>query len=485
MKIRLKFKEVIISILMCSLIAVTFKVTAQNQIIGSKSFVHLEKINTVWWIVDGDGNKFISKGMNHIGPSTRFASYNKEFWSQKFGENILENNRVNYKAKREIKNWMTEVAKDHKDYGFNTIAFHRPMTLDDAFFDELNLYYLGKIKTGHLHASRAKNNGGFPDVFSTVFKKHAEEVAKNYCSKHKTSKFLLGYTYDDLPSYSFEEYSHKIKYEGHKGGLLFHPWILDIINIEGITTGKKIWIDILKKHYKTPTEAAENYLLEITSWEELATISDWKKPKNEEKWQQDQTEMLKQIVGKWHQVNRNAILKYDPNHLILGDKISCHGQGHPDWVYQIVGKYVDVLLIQDYGFFKPLHVKKLERFYKLSGKPILNGDHSYGYTIPGKMTKSKGIQVESLKAIGEEYKTYLKGVMNLPFMIGWLNCGYLEQWKGSKTDNTRKQQTGLFDPYGNPRTEALNIVKEANKEASLWHEKAGKNEFEYSKRGRK
>lgn len=177
--------------------------------------------------------------------------------------------------------------------------------------------------------------------------------------------------------------------------------------------------------------------------------------------------MCAKLTHKWHQVNRDVILKYDPNHLILGDKISCHGKGHPDWVYQIVGKYVDVLLIQDYEFFKPSHVEKLERFYKLSGKPIINGDHSYGHTIPGKMTKSKGLQVESIEVIGEEYETYLKGIMNLPFMVGWLNCGYIEQWNGSETDPTGKQQTGLFDPYGNPRTEALDIIKKANNEASL------------------
>jgi hypothetical protein len=30
--------------------------------------------------------------------------------------------------------------------------------------------------------------------------------------------------------------------------------------------------------------------------------------------------------------------------------------------------------------------------------------------------------------------------MNLPFMLGWHNCGYLEQWTGGRLDNTGKQQ---------------------------------------------
>ena len=457
-------------------------IKAQDQIIGSKSYIHIEKINDVWWLVDADGEKFVSTGMNHLSSRIRFANYNKDFWIEKFGKKIYSNGKINQHAKTEIKAWMAQAVKDHQDFGFNTMAFHRDKYLPDEYFNELKIFYLGKIKTADVHARRVKNSGSkFPDVFSEEFKSHAEKVAKVYCSKHKESKYLIGYTYDDLPSYSFEEYNRKIKYEGHRGGLLFHPWVIDIINVEEQTIGKDLWISILKKHYKSSTEAAENYLLEINSWEDLASISDWKKPKNEEKWQRDQTEMLKQIVAKWHEVNRNSILKYDPNHLIFGDKVSCHGKGHPDWVFQVLGQYVDVLLIQDYEFFKPSHVKKMERYYIHSGKPVLNGDHSYGCTVP-EMRKAKGLPVESHSAMGEEYHTYLKGIMNMPFMVGWHNCGYLEQWQGSKTDATGKEQTGFFDPYGNPRTEALNHVKKANENAVTWHKHAGRRVFEYSQR---
>ena len=457
--------------------------TAPEDLVGNTGFVHIEKIDGNWWFVDADGEKFISTGMNHIQSNIRFSPHNKEFWAEKFGEDILVNGRYNPEAIPENKKWMEQVAKDHKDYGFNTIPFHRNLNLPDEYFEELEIYYLGKIKTGIIHSGRVKTlspGGRFPDVFSEAFAAHADKVAKEYCSRHRDNKYLVGYTYEDLPSYEYEVYMQKGAYEG-RTGFSYHPWVADIINKEGLTKGKQAWLGILKQHYSTPGEAAANYNVELESWEDISGVSSWPEPNDKTKWLADQAEMNKLILDAWHRINREVILKYDPNHLILGDKIFCHGKGHPDWVFKIVGKYVDVLLIQDYEMFRPSHVEKLKRFHELSGKPVLNGDASYAVTVK-EQRASKGLQVESHAAVGEEYSIYLKGIMNLPFMVGWHNCGYLEQWTGGKLDDTGKQQTGLFDPFGNPRMDALGPVKEANLQAIGWHKKAGQVEFEYSER---
>ena len=454
---------------------------AQDKIVGNKSFVHLEQTDNVWWLVDGEGNKFVSTGMNHIQSNIRFALYNKDFWAEKFGKDILLNGSFNPNAIPEVKNWMTQVAKDHKDYGFNTIPFHRNLNFPDTYFEDLGIFYLAKIKTGIIHAGRVKSqskNGKFPDVFSDKFCTRAEQVAKKYCSLHKDNKFLLGYTYEDLPAYEYNAY--KQQYRGNKD-FEYAPWVADIINNEGLTNGKKVWQKILKKHYSSAEEAAKNYGVEMKEWKDIASVSNWPEPVNKEKWLVDQKEMSRAVLDNWHRINREVILKYDPNHLILGDKIFCHGKGHPDWVFETVGKYVDVLLIQDYEMLKPSHVEELKRYHKLSGKPVLNGDASYAFTVKEQQA-SKGLQVESHAAVGEEYSTYLKGIMNLPFMVGWHNCGYLEQWTGGRLDDTGKQQTGLFDPFGKPRSDALDPIKEANLKAIEWHKNADETKIEYSKR---
>jgi hypothetical protein len=457
---------------------------AAEEIVGNEAFVHLEKIDGIWWLVDGKGEKFVSTGMNHIQSNIRFADYNKAFWAEKFGEDILLNGNFNPAAIPEVKNWMAAVSKDHKDYGFNTIPFHRALNIPDTYFEDLEIYYLGKIKTGIIHAGRVKwltKDGKFPDVFSDEFRKHADQVAKEYCSLHKDNKFLLGYSYEDLPAYEYQAHMQQNYWNRKPEGFLYHPWVADLINVNGMNKAKKVWLDILKKHYSSAEEAAQNYGVEMEEWDDIASISSWPEPLNKELWLADQEEMSKAILDTWHRINREVILKYDPNHLILGDKIFCHGKGHPDWVFETVGKYVDVLLIQDYEMLKASHIEELKRYHELSGKPVLNGDASYAYTVE-EQEASKGLQVESHEAVGEEYSIYLKGIMNLPFMVGWHNCGYLEQWTGGRLDDTGKQQTGLFDPFGKPRSEALDPIKQANLKAIEWHENATKAEYEYSNR---
>jgi hypothetical protein len=180
--------------------------------------------------------------------------------------------------------------------------------------------------------------------------------------------------------------------------------------------------------------------------------------------------------------HHDAIRKHDPNHLILGDKIQ-NARPQPDWVWEIVKEYVDVIVIQDYDFFTPEHERKLRHIYSVTGRPIINGDHSYGVLRPH-MHAVKGVKVDSAEAKGQEYATYLRGIMNLPFMLGWQTCGYLETWEGT-SDATGKQQTGYFDPFGQPIKEALSHVKAANGQAVQWHERAESLDDVYSDRRRR
>jgi len=83
--------------------------TAPEELVGNTGFVHIEKIDGNWWLVDAEGQKFISTGMNHIQSNIRFSPHNKEFWAQKFGEDILVNGRYNPKAIPENKKWLEQV----------------------------------------------------------------------------------------------------------------------------------------------------------------------------------------------------------------------------------------------------------------------------------------------------------------------------------------------------------------------------------------
>jgi len=446
-------------------------------ILGDTGFVHIVYEDETWWMQNGQGEKFVPTGMNHVASSIRFADYNKEFWLNEFGENILQSNGyVNWQSP-EVKNWMEQIDKDHKDYSFNTIAFHHPHWMPTEYFEELEIYYFGKPKLGEInHKYAYLYYDGFPDVFSQVWKEESDAYMQVYCAKHKDNKYFLGYTYNDLPDYGI----HAIRM--NRSGFFKHPWIMDIISKEGMTEGKKVWREVLKANYASPEEAGGMYGVELSAWEDIAGITKWEDPKIYADGIRDQDMMNKEITEAWLSTHYELIRKYDPDHLIYGDKIGWGymgpGWGQPDWIWDVVRKYVDVILVQSYDFYTPQHEEHLRGVYESTGKPVINGDHGYGFIRPN-MNDAKGIRVDSLEGMGLEYARYLKGVMNLPYMLGWQNCGYLETWSGN-SDNTGKEQSGFFDPFGNPITEVLTHVKAANENAVSWHMHAGELSCLYS-----
>ncbi|MCP4856868.1 MAG: hypothetical protein GY903_20490 [Fuerstiella sp.] len=450
------------------------------DLIGRKGFVHVERRDGIWFMVNADGVRFVPTGMNHVGHMHRFAPYNREFWLKQFGSDVFTSSgRIDWKGPG-VKRWLERIAKDHKDNGFNTLAFHHPLFMPTEYCNELELYYFGKMKMSHVNAKRAPKmspDGKYPDVFSPAWIQKLDTYTKNYTARHKDAKYLLGYSFEDLPAYTIHHLEKRITEFEH------HPWVIDIISKPGLTRGKQAWIDVLRQQYDSPAKAAEMYELsvsaEISDWDGFGEVTQWGLPKDSKQGFADQSMMNARIVEAYLKAHHDAIRRHDPNHLILGDMIQ-NQRPQPDWVWNIVRKYVDVIVIQDYDFFTPEHAEKLRHIHSITHKPIINGDHSYGVLRPN-MKAVKGVKVESAEAKGREYATYLRGVMKLPFVVGWQTCGYLETWEGT-ADATGKQQTGFFDPFGNPIREALLQAKAANEQAVHWHEQAGASDNVYSKR---
>ena len=340
---------------------------AERIVVGDPNFVHMEKGNGIWTFVNGEGEAFIPLGMNHVGPLQRFASYNRDYWAERIGGEILRGKHVSFRSPGARK-WLELVATDHKAWGFNILAFHHPHFLPTEYCNELGLYYFGKLRMSHVHARRAKRmskDKKFPDVFDPTWARQLDAFVARYTARHKDSQYLLGYSYDDLPAYTIHNLEKPIRRFEH------HPWIMDILSRPGETRGKNQWIEVLKGQYNSPADAAKMYGLEAGSWEELLRVDRWGVPANEKKGFADQALMNARIVKAYLKAHHDAIRKHDPHHLILGAKIQ-NAKAQPDWVWAIVREYVHVVLMQDYDFFTPPHEKKLAHIYEVTGKPILN-----------------------------------------------------------------------------------------------------------------
>lgn len=454
-------------------IVISDRAVAEPQVVGNPDFIHLENDKGLWWLVDPTGKRFITTGMNHVGEgSVLFNKVNKGWLTGKFGEDIKGSwGGLNPRAKNHA-GYADMVVKDFKDYAFNTIPFHAYST-PLHLYEKRKIYYVAKIKVENISLMQMNRARGdrFPDVYSTSFRDKLDSLAKKTCTPLRNAKYCLGYAYFDMPDLKRVRRWHRQKFPD--GGLVY-PWVQDMRELPATAAGKQEWMRILKRNHASAAEAAQVYAVNsIASWEDLAKVKSWPiKPNDVSQVQKDADDMLSSLAEKWYGLHHELIRKYDPNHLLLGDK---HDVGYdesvdmiPDGVLKAIAKHSDVLMIQYYSFYTKLHNATLRTLHRKTGLPIINGDHAYAFKT-SRHTKIKGLEVESLKAVGNEYRRYMKGTMeDHPYMLGWWHCGYIEQWAPAGTKQLG-QQCGFFSPFGEPNTELLLLVKEANESAEKWH----------------
>ena len=417
--------------------------------------------------------------MNHIGEGgVLFNQVNKGWLTGKFGDDIKGSwGGLNPRAKNHG-GYADMVVKDFKDYSFNTIPFHAYSTPLDLY-EKRGIYYVAKIKVQSISLMGMNRRKGdrFPDVFSENFRSKLDSLAKKTCTPLRDAKYCLGYAYFDMPDLKPARRWHRQMFPD--GGRVY-PWVQDIRELPADAAGKQEWMRILKRNYASAAEAAQVYAIDdVTSWDDLAEVTSWPiKPNNVGRVLKDADDMLTALAEEWYGLHRELIRKYDPNHLLLGDK---HDVGYdtsvdmvPDGVLDAIGKHCDVMMIQYYTFYTDQHNATLRELHQKTGLPIINGDHSYSFKTP-KHTKIKGLKVESFEAVANEYRRYMKGIMeDHPYMLGWWYCGYIEQWAPAGTQQLG-QQCGFFSPFGEPNSELLTVVKEANENASIWHGGASPN----------
>ena len=446
---------------------------AQPRVIGNPKFIHLQNNDGLWWLTDHTGKQFITTGMNHVGEGgVLFNEVNKGWLTGKFGADIKGSwGGLNPRAKNHG-GYADMVVKDFKDYSFNTIPFHAYST-PLHLYEERGIYYVAKIKVQSISLMQMNRAKGarFPDVFSESFRDKLDGLAKKTCEPLREAKYCLGYAYFDMPDLKSVRRWHRQMFPD--GGLVY-PWVQDMRELTAEAAGKQEWMRILKRNYESAAEAARVYAIDdIASWEDLAQITSWPiKPNDVPRVRKDADDMLTALAKKWYGLHHELIRKYDPNHLLLGDK---HDVGYdtsveriPNGVLDAIGKYCDVMMVQYYSFYTDQHNAALQELHGKTGLPIINGDHSYAFKTP-KHTKIKGLEVESFEGVANEYRRYMKGIMeDHPYMLGWWYCGYIEQWAPAGTKQLG-QQCGFFSPFGEPNKALLSVVKQANENASKWH----------------
>ena len=156
---------------------------------------------------------------------------------------------------------------------------------------------------------------------------------------------------------------------------------------------------------------------------------------------------LHQLAQRYYQTTHQAIRRYDPNHLIFGDRYEANAPIAPQ-VIEAALPYVDILSFQD--FRDP--VKHLDYWHQQTGRPVLLADAAKikWQTEPGEFTRNNG----------QWYTDTLTQLIENPGVIGFHLCGAYQRNKA--------RRYGLLDELENPDHENVSLITAANQKTNAW-----------------
>ncbi|MBN2182866.1 MAG: hypothetical protein JW715_13225 [Sedimentisphaerales bacterium] len=159
---------------------------------------------------------------------------------------------------------------------------------------------------------------------------------------------------------------------------------------------------------------------------------------------------------------KDAIKKYDPNHLILGMILAAN----PPAIIIEMNKRFDVTCINPYEYTPAGHIRKA---YELTGGPIMIGEYHFG--TPGNGLGSGLVPVIDLKERGVAYRYYIEQGASQPGFVGAFWFTWTDEPVLGRSDG-ENYNIGMIDSTGRAYPELVNAMIETHKR--LYNVHAGK-----------
>jgi len=340
-----------------------------------------------WWLLNPDGDVFLSMGVNHVSyqadhaPALGYSPYNRAV-AKKYGDE---------------ETWAKASVDRLRSWNFNTVgAWSSSSTFDK------DMAYTVIINIGGAAMRDAWLSGSFPDVFSEEFQRIADRVAERHCKPRAEDKWLLGYFTDNELRWAADWRSNKTLFD-------------DFLAMPKDASGKRKLVSFLTQKYDSDIAKFNGaWGTTFKGFDDLFQTSELEVGEDSLAIPSDKSDFLRLIARQYFKVTAQAIRKHDPNHLILG----CRFAGYaPDEVLEGMGEFVDVV---SYNIYSPLPpTDRLERIHRLTGKPVMITEYSFKAMDSGlPNTKGAGEPVETQQDRAEGYERFVTAALSLPYMVG-------------------------------------------------------------------
>ena len=409
-----------------------------------------------WWLVTPEGNAFFTFGVNHLYPDLFRQPFNKQAWQKKLGMKDLANNSQFYPA---LRDWFEETCQD---YGFNTVGVHNALRITNQ--PKPVLPYMQPIKfveTPHWKSDIPDEN--FVDIFAQTFSTHCNSLAKEFAEPLRNDPFLLGYSMTDCTLFTEEDLRERTDVIGgaRRGSRI--GWPRRLRNLGSEAPGKKAYVETVRELYQNNIEGFNStYATRFDSFDALASAADWRPDTdlsnaNETR---DNIVFLQACVAKYYETARDAIHRYDPNHLFFGDKLNANTDSL-DTVLPVTAQYTDALFYQMYARYE-VQAPGLDRWKKVADLPVVNGDSAFTM-VTETMPRPFGPVADSLAQRVEWTEEFFRAAFARPEFVGWHYCGLIDATNLIRRKQDR-QHSGLLDSFGEPYIELREALKQCAEE---------------------
>ncbi|MEM3424561.1 MAG: beta-galactosidase [Thermoproteota archaeon] len=399
---------------------------------NATGFFHVEKINGVWWLIDPEGNCFISKGVNHVSfnadysPSLGYSPYNKAVL-KKYGG---------------VEPWAKATVERLRSYGFNTIGAWSSRELY-----ELEIPYTVILDIA-ASAGSEWLSGSVVDYFSEKFEKVAEEVAEKMCAPRRDDPYLLGYFTDNELRWGPDWRSSKHLFD-------------DYLALEKDAPGKRMLVQYLREKYGSIGELNAKWGTGFSSFEDILNIYG---PPAGASLDSDRLGFLELVSKRYFKVCHDAIRKHDPNHLILGCRFAFRP---PDEVLKGCIGHVDVVSVNNYGWEPPL--EDLRAINRLTGLPVMITEFSFKARDSGlPNTRGAGTPLATQGDRAERFENYVSKILSEPYVVGYHWFQYSDQPAQGRFDG-ENSNFGLVNIEDEPWVILVTRVTSVNLRAELIH----------------
>ena len=404
------------------------------------NFYRVQEIDGVWWWIDPDGERFISKGVNHVSyladhaPALGYSPYQKNA-EAKYGS---------------IDAWAEAAVERLQGWGFNTAgAWSNPETRvrGIAYTPIIDIVFQtgGDWRTGR-----------FPDVFAPDFRGKVERRAQEVCYPLKDDPNLLGYFTDNELRWGPDWRSPKTLFRSF--------W-----EMPADAAGRQTVLNFTREHYGGSLKALNGaWGTSFESWENVNALGSLDSVASSDELAKVESAFLRLVAQTYYRTAAEAIRKYDPNHAIIGCR---HGGYAIPEVIESMRGYVDVVSYNHYGNAPP--VETLERIHEMTGAPLMLTEFSFKAVDSGlPNTRGAGEPVPTQNDRADGFERYVKGLMRLPYVVGYHWFEHADEPAEGRFDGENGNY-GVVNINDEPWEILTERMKRVNAQAEAIHERSG------------